>query len=80
VLLSFVPALGVTGCVLLTLEVDDADSDLMEWKSVPSRVSIQTLGTFGTVVLVVELDDTEPLPSIIGSKSVIVVAACGCGA
>jgi len=112
VLPSFVQALGITGSVLLVLEVNDEDSESMERKSVtgasavfrgrygsnlflhksenclfvsgcgivPPGLCIQTLGTFGTVVLLVELDDMEPLPSIIGSKSGMGVTACSCGA
>jgi len=112
VLPSFVQALGITGSVLLVVEVNDEDSESMERKSVtgasavfrgryganpflhesenrlfvsgggivPPGVCIQILGTLGTVVFVAELDDTEPLPSIIGSKSAIGVTAFSSGA
>ena len=94
---TFVQSLDVTGGVLLFSEVDDKDSETMEWKSVPGDSALFAgwycvncvfvlgdgfvlLGTFGTVVLVVELDDREPLQSIIEGKFVIGVAASSCDA
>jgi hypothetical protein len=44
------------------------------------EVFTQTLGTFVTVVLLVQADAKEPLPSIVECKSVLARAACGCGA
>ena len=44
------------------------------------EVFTQTLGTFVTVVLLVQPDAKEPLPSFAECKSVLGRAACGCGA
>ena len=66
-------------CVNLLLHKSENSVVVLGGGIVQMGVFIQTLGTMGTVVLLVEPDDDrEPLPSIIESKSVLGGAACGC--